>query len=347
MKACVLHGIKDLRYEDYPDPVIANDEEAIVRVLRGGICGSDMHYYEEGGVGTVIRVREPIVLGHEGVGMVEEAGSGVDTARVGDMVAILPARPCFNCVQCQRKMYTYCENMRHLGSAALFPHTSGLFSEKVLLHRSQLRVVGNMKPEVGAFAEPLAVAYHGVRNLGDLFGKSVLVMGAGPIGCLSAAAARAQGAETVTVVDVRQPPLDIALKMGVDAVCNSKANPDQIARWKEHKGTFDLMLEASGNPYAVADGMAMTKPEGIVSQVGNFSPGKMPDLGLFTTKGLTYRGVMRFYDEFTPANRALASGLINPLPLLSASYPLKDCLAAMQAALSPETAKVQIVVNEK
>ena len=347
MKACILYGVHDLRYEDYPEPIITNDEEVVVRVLRGGICGSDMHYYEEGGIGSVIRVREPIIIGHEGVGIVEQAGSMVTTASVGDMVVIRPARPCFHCVYCDKKMFSYCENMRHLGSAALMPHTMGLFSEKVLLHQCQLRVVKDLKPEIGAFVEPLAVAYHGVRNLGDLIGKSVLVMGAGPIGCLCAAAAKAQGAETVTVIDVRQPPLGIALQMGADVVCNSKENPDQIARWKEHKGSFDLMIEASGNRFAVIDGMAMTRPEGIISQVGQFGADQMPDLGLFVVKGFQWRAVMRFYDEFTPATRALERGIINPLPLLSAIYPPEECVEAMKIALSPETAKVQIVINKQ
>lgn len=346
MKACVLHGIHDARYEDHADPVMKEPRELIVRVLRGGICGSDMHYYEEGGIGEAIRVREPIVMGHEGIGIVEKAGSDVKTAKEGDMVAIRPARPCFKCMYCERKMYTYCENMRHLGSAATFPHVDGLFADKVLVHEEQIRVVKNMKPEVGAFAEPLAVAYNGVRALGDMFGKHVLVMGAGPIGCLCMAVVRLLGAETVTMVDVRQLPLDIALKMGADAVCNSKEDRDQIARWKEHRGAFDLFLDASGNGFAVAEGMAMTRPEGIVSQVGVLGGNVPKDLGVFTTKGLDWRGVQRFYDEFTSAVRALEEGWIDPLPLLSAEFPASEIDAAMKAAVSPETAKVQVVISK-
>lgn len=348
MKACVLHKIHDLRYEEYPDPVITDPREVIVQVLRGGICGSDMHYYEEGGIGTVIRVREPIIIGHEGIGRVAEVGRQVKSVKEGDLVVMRPARPCFECLFCKKGKYTYCEKMRHLGSAANLPHTNGLFADKVLLHEEQLRVVPGMKPEVGAFAEPLAVAYNGVRTLGELFGRKVLVMGAGPIGCLCAAAAKVLGADTVTVVDVRQAPLDVALTMGADEACNSKTDPDRIARWKEHRGAFDLMVEASGNGYALADGMAMTKPEGIVSQVGMYGSGHEPkDLGAFMTKGIQWRGVFRFYDEFGAAATALERGLIDPLPLLSASYPASQCVEAMKAALSPQTAKVQVVMREE
>lgn len=347
MKAAILYGKGDLRYEDRPDPPPAGNGEITVRILRGGICGSDMHYFLEGGIGSAIRVREPIIIGHEGCGIVETVGNGVTTAKEGDMVAIRPARPCFSCMYCGKSMFTHCENMRHLGSAALLPHTAGLFCDKVLLHESQARVVKNADPAVMAFAEPLAVAYAGTRKLGDVVGKSVLVMGAGPIGALAGAACKTLGAGRVVVVDVRSAPLATALVLGADEAVNSAEDPNTIARWKEHKGCFDCMIEASGNKFAATDGMGMTRPEGVVAQVGSFPAGGAPDnFGPFTTKGLHWHASFRFYDEFGPAVSALERGLINPLPLLSASYPLAECVAAMESAASPKTAKVQVVISE-
>lgn len=346
MKACVLHTQKQLSCDTVPAPVISEPSEVLVRILRGGICGSDMHYYLEGGVGS-IRVREPIIIGHEGCGIVEAVGSAVTGVQTGDMVAIRPARPCFECLYCKKGMFTYCEKMRHLGSAALLPHTSGLFAERVVIHEAQTIVVNNMAPEVAAFAEPLGVAYAAVHKLGDMVGKSVLVMGAGPIGALSAAAAKVLGAGSVTVVDVRQAPLDMAAQMGVDTILNSATHPEQIEAWKAHKGSFDCCVEATGNRFAAVDGMAMTRPEGVIAQVGTFAPGNAPqDLGPFATKSLKWHSSFRFYDEFGPAVSALQRGLINPLPLLSASFPMTDCVAAMESAISPETAKVQVIVSE-
>lgn len=346
MKACVLHGIKDLRYEDFADPVISDPHEVIVRILRGGICGSDMHYYEEGGIGTSIRVQQPIVIGHEAIGVVTEVGKEVTRVKAGDRVVIRPARPCFECIYCQRRQYTYCLNMRHHGSAMTMPHVNGLFADKAIAHEEQLIAV-KMDAKIGAFTEPLSVAYNGVRHLGDMFGKSVLVMGAGPIGSLCIAVVKLLGADSVTAVDVRQAPLDVARQMGADEVCNSKENPDQIARWKENRGAFDLMLDASGNGFAVSDGMAMTRPEGIVSQVGALGTSVPKDLGVFISKGLQWRGVQRFYEEFVAATRALEEGLVNPLPLLSREFPAAECEAAMHAALSPETSKVQVVISNE
>ncbi len=342
MKAVVLHQKGDIRCEEIPNPEVKDPQEVKVKILAGGICGSDQHYFLEGGIGSAIVVREPIVLGHEGCGIVEEVGSAVGDIKVGDMVVIRPARPCFDCYFCNHQMYSYCENMRHLGSAATFPHVQGLFSEFVVVHQAQCRVVHNMAPEVGAFAEPLAVAYNGVHKAGDIMGKKVLVMGAGPIGCLAVAAAKAAGADRVAAADLRDDVLDIAKKMGADYICNSKTNPEQIEKWCEHKGYFDILIECTGNGFACVQGMKMVKPEGVVSQVGMYGTGHQPtDFGPFSVKGLKWNSVFRFYDEFGPAVNALESGTINPLPLLSASFKPEQCKEAMEAAISPTTSKVQ------
>ena len=343
MKACVLHQKHDLRYEDIPEPQIQDTHEVKVKILAGGICGSDQHYYTEGGIGTAIVVREPIVIGHEGCGVVESVGSEVSGVKAGDMVIIRPARPCFECKFCKKGQYSFCLNMRHLGSAATFPHVQGLFAEKVVVHQEQCRVVSNMKPEIAAFAEPLSVAYNGVHSLGDVIGKNVLVMGAGPIGCLCAAAAKVLGADRVTVVDIRNKPLEVALQMGADEVCNSKENPEQIEKWCQDKGHFDCCIEATGNGFAATQAMKMVLPEGTVSQVGMFGTGHQPtDLGAFMTKGLKWVSVFRFYKEFGPAVNALESGAINPLPLLSGSFKAEDCAKAMEAAVSGENMKIQV-----
>ena len=343
MKACVLHAKHDLRYEDIAEPQLSDPQEVKVKILAGGICGSDQHYYLDGGIGSAIVVREPIVIGHEGCGIVEEVGSAVDGIKPGDMVILRPARPCFNCYYCEHHMYSYCEHMRHLGSASTFPHVQGLFAEKVVVHQVQCRVVHDMKPEVAAFAEPLGVAFNGVHSLGDIMGKNVAVMGAGPIGILSAAAAKTLGADRVTVFDIRDNPLSIAQALGADEVINSKTNPDAIKEFSAHRGQFDCALEATGNGFAAMQTMAIVRPEGTIAQVGMFGTGHQPtDLAAFSGKGLRWHAVFRFYTEFGPAVNALERGLINPLPLLSASFPASECVKAMEAAVSPETCKVQV-----
>lgn len=347
MKAVVLHKKLDLRYEDIPDATIKNPKEVIVKMLAGGICGSDQHYYAHGANGSAIIVREPFVLGHEGCGQVVEVGSEVTKVKKGDMVVMRPARPCFNCYYCKRFMYTYCENMQHLGSAALFPHTQGLFADYITVHEVQCEIIHNVKPEIGAFAEPLGIAYSGVNSLGNVQGMDVVVMGAGPIGCLCTAAVKTLGAKSVTVIDIRQHPLEIALKMGADVVCNSKDHPEIIDKWCEHKGSFDMGIEATGNGQATVQLMKLVRPTSTVAQVGMYAAGQEPkDLGPFAVKGLKWHSVFRFYDEFPAVVSALDRGIINPLPLLSASFPAEKCVEGMQSAMSGgATMKVQYTFN--
>lgn len=346
MKAVVLHEKEDLRWEDIPDAKIKDPHEVVVKMLAAGICGSDQHYFKEGGIGTAIVVREPLVIGHEGCGIVEEVGSEVTKVKKGDLVVLRPARPCFDCYYCKHHMFSYCEHVQHLGSAALFPHTTGLFAEYVAVHEVQCGVVHNLKPCVGAFAEPLGIAYSGVNALGNIIGKDVAVMGAGPIGCLCAAAAKTVGANSVTVIDIRQEPLETALKMGADVICNSKDHPEQMDKWAEHKGSFDCGIEATGNGFAAVQLMKVVRPTGIISQVGMYGLGHEPkDFGPFAVKGLKWHSVFRFYDEFGAVIGALDRGVIDPTPLLSASFPGEKCVEAMQAALDPKTMKVEVDFN--
>lgn len=324
---------------------ISTADEVKIKMQNAGICGSDQHYYMHGQNGTAIVVREPLVIGHEGCGIVVETGANVKGIRAGDMVVLRPARPCFrdDCWYCRHHMYTYCENMRHMGSAATMPHVQGLFAEYVVAHQAQCRVVHDMAPEIAAFAEPMGIAYNGVHRAGNLIGKNVLVMGAGAIGCLCIAAAKTMGAERVTAIDIRPEVLEIAKTMGADEVCNSNEHPEQIAKWSEHKGFFDCCLEASGDGQACESAMRMVRPEGVISQVGMFAGGQEPkDLGAFATKGLRWNAVFRFYDEFGPAVNALQMGLINPLPLLSAKFPASEIRQAIETAVLPSTVKVQI-----
>ncbi len=346
MKAVVLHQKLDMRWEDVPDAKINDPKEVVVKMLAGGICGSDQHYYTQGANGSAIIVREPFIIGHEGCGIVEEVGSEVTKVKKGDMVVMRPARPCFDCYYCRHHMFTYCEHVQHLGSAALFPHTTGLFADYVTVHEEQCGVVHNLTPAVGAFAEPLGIAYSGINALGDIIGKDIVVMGAGPIGCLCIAAAKTVGANSVTAIDVRQEPLEIARKMGADVICNSKDNPEQIEKWAEHKGSFDHGIEATGNGFACASLMRLVRPTGIISQVGMFGLGHEPkDFGQFSVKGLKWHSVFRFYEEFGAVIGALDRGTIDPLPLLSATFPGSECVKAIEAALSPETMKVEMTFN--
>lgn len=190
MDAFVFYGKKDIRHERRPLPILSADS-MLIRVARAGICGSDMHYYQEGRVGNFVP-QMPFVLGHEVSGVVVEAGKDVADFTTGDRVVVEPAIPCGYCAPCKQGRYNLCSHMRMLGSASAMPHMDGGFAEYVAVpSRSCWRLPESLSHQEGALVEPLAVGTHAVVRAGRIGAKSVLITGAGTIGQMVLAVCRA------------------------------------------------------------------------------------------------------------------------------------------------------------
>jgi L-idonate 5-dehydrogenase len=259
MRAAVLHAAKDLRIEDVAVPPLGSGEVE-VRIEAGGICGSDLHYYFDGGFGTV-RLKEPMILGHEIAGTVARVGADVSSLKVGQRVAVNPSRPCGHCGYCQEGKQQHCLNMLFYGSAMRFPHVQGGFREALVCDAAQaVPVPPAMSAAQAAFAEPFAVCLHAVNRAGPLLGKRVLVTGAGPIGALTVIAARRAGALEIVATDVADAPLAAARKVGADVTVKA-SEKDALARYGADKGYFDVMFEASGNAQALAGGSRSCVPK--------------------------------------------------------------------------------------
>ncbi|MGF1624802.1 MAG: L-idonate 5-dehydrogenase [Alphaproteobacteria bacterium] len=331
MRAAVLHGAKDLRVEEVADQDLAADEVR-VRFRSGGICGSDLSYYFKGRVGD-FPVCEPLILGHEIAGEVIEAGPLVDHVRPGDHVTLNPSRPCRQCDYCRIGRSNLCRNMRFFGSAALRPHVQGAFREIVVARGDQCHPI----PETlswaeAACAEPLSVALHGLTRAGDLFGKTAIIAGAGPIGSLIAIVAKRAGAH-VTITDVVDEPLETALKLGVDEVINVAAAPDKLTAYEANKGHFDVGLEATGVTAALAGLFKVVRPGGRVVQLGMMPPGDIPlPANLLMAREIDYVGAFRFHEEFGHAVKLLSDRLIDIRPILTAEVPMADADAAFRLA---------------
>jgi len=223
MRAIIIHEAKDLRLEDYPVETPGPGQVAI-KLASGGICGSDLHYYNHGGFGAV-RLKQPMVLGHEVSGHVTALGEGVSSLAVGDLVAVSPSRPCGHCSYCGQGLRNHCENMRFYGSAMPFPHIQGAFREQLVALESQCVKADGLTAGQAAMAEPLSVCLHATRRAGDLLGKRVLITGSGPIGTLCVLAARAAGAVEIVVTDLSDAALSYASKVGADRVINTGTDP--------------------------------------------------------------------------------------------------------------------------
>jgi L-idonate 5-dehydrogenase len=322
MEALVIHAPGDLRVETIATPAV-EPGQIRVRVRKGGICGSDLHYFQHGGFGT-IRIKEPMVLGHEIAGIVEEVSPQAGGLQVGDRVAVSPSRPCGQCTYCQQGLQNHCLDMRYYGSAMRNPHVQGAFRQEIVCDASQAhRLADTISDSEGAMAEPLSVALHAVRRAGSLLGKRVLVTGCGPIGALLILAARRAGAAHIVATDVSAFTLRSATKVGADQVINVAEQPDGLLPFTADKGSFDVLFEASGNERALRGAFDAVRPRGIIMQVGLGGEMTLP-MNVIVAKEFDLRGAFRFHEEFAIAVELLNKGLIDVKPLISATLPFRD-----------------------
>jgi L-idonate 5-dehydrogenase len=342
MRAVVVHQPHDLRVEDREAAAAPGPGEVRVRVGRGGICGSDLHYYHEGGFGTV-RLKEPMILGHEVAGTVIDVGAGVTSIKAGDRAALNPSMPCGQCQYCLHGMRNHCLDMRFFGSAMRFPHMQGLFRDEVTLPESQVFIVPeDLDLGLAACAEPFAVCLHAVLQAGSLLGKRVFVSGCGPIGCLTIVAARHAGAREIICSDITAAPLQIARRLGADLAIDVSETPDELKRFADGKGTFDTVFECSGNARALAAAFEIVRPRGTIVAVGLGGDVSIP-LNSAVVKEVALRGSFRFDEEFGLAVELIARRLVDVSPLLTATLPLDRAVDAFQLASDrTQSMKVQL-----
>lgn len=329
MKSIVIHAARDLRIEDHPADSPGPGQVQIT-LATGGICGTDLHYFNHGGFGAV-RLREPMVLGHEVSGHISALGSGVIGLDPGQLVAVSPSRPCHACSYCRQAMFNQCLNMRFYGSAMPFPHSQGAFREVLVADASQCVPAQGLTPGEAAMAEPLAVCLHASRRAGPMLGKSVLVTGCGPIGILCILAARRAGADLIVATDLSDFTLGMARKAGADVTLNMIGTPDGLAPYSTNKGTFDILFECSGAAPALIAAIAAMRPGGTMMQLGLGGDMTLP-VQAMTAKELSLRGSFRFHEEFATGVSLMQKGLIDVKPLITQTFPLDQALAAFQTA---------------
>ncbi len=343
MKSIVIHAAKDLRIEDQVAETPGPGELGL-RLATGGVCGSDLHYYNHGGFGT-IRLREPMVLGHEVSAHVDSVGPGVSGFSRGQLVAVSPSRPCGACRYCLEGLPNQCLNMRFYGSAMPFPHIQGAFREYLVADASQCSDATGLSAGEAAMAEPLAVTLHATTRAGGLLGKRVLVTGCGPIGVLAILSARRAGAAEIVAVDLSDFTLGIAAKVGADRVINTGKDPEALASYAAKKGYFDILYECTGAAAALTAGIGALRPRGIILQLGLGGDMALPMMAI-TAKELDLRGSFRFHDEFAVGVKLMQQGLIDVKPLITHTVALAQAEDAFKLASDRSQAmKAQIVFS--
>lgn len=238
MKACVLHGNEDIRYEEYPEPEIRQGTVK-VKVRATGICGSDVPRVLHNGAHFY-----PIVLGHEFAGDIVEVGDGVEDLKAGDTVSGAPLLPCLKCEDCQQGNYALCKNYSFIGS-----REQGSFSEYVVLpYKNVIKYSPEIPYEQAAMFEPSTVALHGLYCGKYQGGEDVAVLGGGTIGLFTMQWAKIFGAKSVTVFDIDESRLALAKRLGADNVVNTLHNGfiDTAMAFTKNKG-FGFVFETAGN----------------------------------------------------------------------------------------------------
>ncbi len=339
MKAVVVAGANDLRVEEIEDPQVI---PGYVRVAMewGGICGSDLAYWKHAASGTAT-LKEPLILGHEAAGRIDQIGEGVEGLEIGQAVTFNPATLVGDYEVAEHLVGrdNLWPEVRYFGSAAFMPHEQGCFSTYRLVRADQIRVLpANLTTRQGAVAEPLGVAIHAVSRAGDISGKSILVNGAGPIGALVVAAAKHSGAAEVWAADLSSSSLEVAKAMGADHVVDrskGEALPVDV----------DIAFDASGASRALGDVFLSVVRGGTFVQVGNLPAGEVPvALGQLVTREINYLGSFRFSDEVTDAVQAMADGL-DVEPLLTHSFEIEDALEAFETAADRASGSSKVMLK--
>jgi len=345
MKAAVLYGPRDIRVESFEAPEL-KPGMVLLRSRLVGICGSDQHYYEHGYCAAFVPDR-PFVLGHEVMAEVAAVAGDVDTVRVGQRVAVNPARSCGFCENCKAGRGNLCRRTIMLGSASTTPPTNGGLAELVTVRADQCHVLPDGVDEaLGAMMEPFAVALHAVKRAGTVSGRRVLVTGAGAIGLLAAITARAYGAAPVAISDLVPERRGKAEELGIDAVLDP-ADGNLAERVRELTGEgFDVVLEASGAPPALRSAFDLVRPGGTIVQIGTLGTAEIPlPANKLMNKEINLVGSMRYGNVFDEAIRLVAAGRVNLRPLINAVFPLEEAVKAFEfAADKARSFKVQIAI---
>ncbi|WP_104082937.1 L-idonate 5-dehydrogenase [Cryobacterium sp. Y11] len=321
--AVVAHAAGDLRVDTVP-VAVPTRSEVLVAVAYGGICGSDLHYWQHGAAGESV-LRAPMRLGHEVVGTVITAAADGTGPAAGTRVAVHPATPgAGDGSPFPADRPNLSPGCTYLGSAARFPHTEGAFGSHVALPARMLRALPDgLSLRVAALVEPASVAWHAVSRGGTVAGRRVLVIGAGPIGSLIIAVLKRAGAVEIIAVDIHERPLEAALELGATQVLRA-TDAAAIA-----SVNADVVFESSGSARGLASAVHGARRGGRVVMVGLLPSGEQPALiSLAITRELELVGSFRFNDEIDDVMDALADGSLRVGPVVTHEFAAADALEA-------------------
>jgi L-iditol 2-dehydrogenase len=343
IKAAVLHGISDIRIKMVEMPKIEKDSDVLIRIRTVGICGSDIHYYKEGKIGSFV-VKKPIILGHECAGEIVDVGEAVENVKPGDKVAVEPGVGCGKCKFCREGRYNLCRKVIFMAT----PPVDGALVEYVVWPNDFVfKLPDDVSFEAGALCEPLSVALQAIKQAGPNPGATIAILGAGPIGLSILQASLSYGASNVYITDLYPLRLKIAEIMGATKVIDaSKVDPvEEILDLTDGEGA-DVVYEATGSPITQKQCFRIVKRGGTIVLVGMTAEEEntVPLLDL-VVREYELKGVMRYANVYAQAVGLTVSKRVDLTPMITHYFSLDETKKAFDLVSEKKDEAVKVMVR--
>lgn len=343
MKAVALTGIRRLSMMEAPEPVLARETDVLLRVTAIGVCGSDIHYYTEGKIGSQV-VQYPFRVGHECAAVVEKTGRAVTTLKPGDRVAVDPAMWCGACDQCRAGRFHTCRQLLFLGCPG---QAEGCLCERLVMPAAScFKVPAGMSDETAALIEPLSIGVYAAAQSVPLAGAAIGILGSGPIGLSILLAARAAGAGTVYVTD----KIDARLKAAAGAGAAWTGNPDRgdvvAAVTKAEPLLLDCVFECCGKQEALDQAIRLLKPGGTLMLVGIPSVDRVTfEIDLLRRREIRIQNVRRQNEKVHETIRLIETGAVAPDFMITHRFPFSKTKEAFDLVDSYADGVVKAMIH--
>jgi 2-desacetyl-2-hydroxyethyl bacteriochlorophyllide A dehydrogenase len=334
----LVRSIDDITIEEVAAPV-PGDDELLVRSTVVGVCGSDTH----AALGHHPFIDLPYRPGHEVVGVVAATGKGAEDFSPGDRVIVEPNLYCGECAQCRAGRYNICQQLKVFGC-----QTPGGMADRFTIPADRVhRVPEGMTDLQAALVEPLATPVHAVAKAGDLTGRTVAVLGAGPIGLLVLTAAQHAGASRIVVTDLLDTKRDRAVRLGASAALQADAADLTTQAHAALGGPADVVFDCVAREQSMAQAIDLVAKGGQVIVVGVGAPGTTPiRLDLVQDREIRIEGTLMYTaDDYRTAMSLITSGAIHTDDIITATYPLEEAGKAFAASLDPEHVKILVTMT--
>ncbi|CCU81359.1 xylitol dehydrogenase [Blumeria hordei DH14] len=315
----ILNKPHDVIFAQQPKPTLQSPHHVIVAINYTGICGSDVHYWDHGAIGSYI-MEEPMVLGHESAGTIVSIGSAVKTLQPGDRVALEPGTPCRRCEPCLAGHYNLCPEMQFAATPPIGGTLTGFYAAP---EDFCYKLPSHVTQQEGALIEPLAVAVHMVRQAMVQPGHSVVVMGAGPVGLLCCSVAKVFGASKIISVDIQRSRVDFALKLAathcfIPAQVSVKENATRLLRESRLGAGADVVIDASGAESSIQTSLHVVRRGGVYVQGGMGKNDITFPIMELCLKEVTAKGSFRYGSgDYKLAVELVSSGQVNVKSLIT------------------------------